>query len=82
MFRQRDLFINLWKQMAELPEDIIRSFYGMKRSSGNIDETHPNVLGNCFIAAVYLKDIFGIEFDYKKYYQDVVSMQIMFPNYN
>lgn len=35
--------------------------------AGDIDSTHPNTLGNAYVAALLLKEIFGIVFDPERY---------------
>lgn len=47
---------------------------------GEIDDTHPNQLGNAYIAKVILKTVFGIEFDPEKYWQETLAGE-KYPKY-
>jgi lysophospholipase L1-like esterase len=51
---------------------------GMK--SGDIDYLHPNQLGNAYIAKVFLKEIFGIDFDPELYLKSSKN-GLMYPKY-
>ncbi len=48
---------------------------------GKIDMVHPNVLGNGYIAEMFLKEIFGIQIDVEKYLEDVRSDRVKFPKW-
>jgi lysophospholipase L1-like esterase len=49
-------------------------------TEGQIDDTHPNQLGNAYIAKVVLKEVFGIDFDPEKYWKETLSGE-KYPNY-
>ncbi len=80
-FATSEHLIDLWKTMQALPADEVERFYGMKNSDDSLDTTHQNVLGNSYIAGVFLDKLFGISFDYKKYCWAAVSMDYKFPSY-
>lgn len=48
---------------------------------GKIDMVHPNVLGNGYIAKMFLENVFGIEIDVEKYLKDVKSNKVKFPRW-
>lgn len=48
---------------------------------GEIDCLHPNIKGNAYIAKVFLKNIFQIDFKPEIYLQDVKN-EVMFPRYS
>lgn len=47
---------------------------------GEIDPTHPNQLGNAYIAKFYLKEVFGIDFYPEKFIEGTLSGE-KFPRY-
>ncbi len=47
---------------------------------GEVDNLHPNQLGNAYIAKVFLKEVFGIELDPEKYIKENLEGK-MFPSY-
>ncbi len=49
--------------------------------NGKIDQVHPNVLGNGYIAEMFLENIFGIKIDIEKYLDDVSSNKVKFPRW-
>lgn len=48
--------------------------------AGEIDQQHPNQLGNAYIAKVILKHVFDLDFDPEKYIQDTLA-GLKFPQY-
>ncbi|MEI7477025.1 MAG: hypothetical protein WCJ81_00245 [bacterium] len=80
-FKDYPLFEDLNAAMTALSPAILSEFYTMKRSNGSTDYSHPNILGNCYIASFILEKLFGITFDYRKYYQNALSMDYIFPDY-
>lgn len=58
--------IDLFSSYKEFP---IERFFTFKENGG-IDDTHPNQLGNAYIAKVILKEVFGISFDPELYWRD------------
>ncbi len=80
------VFTDLHEKAKEFP---LNDFFTYVCESGNEDagikpgETdflHPNVKGNIYIASVFLKSVFGIEFDPEAYLRDV-SHGVMFPRF-
>ncbi len=49
--------------------------------NGTVDQVHPNVLGNGYIAKMFLENIFGIEVDVEKYLKDVKSDKVKYPRW-
>lgn len=49
-------------------------------AEGEIDDTHPNQLGNAYIAKVILKEVFGIDFDPEKFWKDTLAGE-KYPQY-
>jgi lysophospholipase L1-like esterase len=49
-------------------------------TEGQVDDIHPNQLGNAYIAKVILKEVFGIEFDPEKYWKETLAGE-KYPNY-
>lgn len=48
--------------------------------AGDIDPAHPNILGNAYIAQIFLKEIFDIPFNPEKFIQDTISQE-KYPSY-
>lgn len=76
-----DMF-NLYKKF---PLDRIFTFKSEeniveKIKEGDIDEIHPNQLGNAYIAKVVLKEVFNINFDPEKYISTTLSGE-KYPKY-
>lgn len=72
-------FINLFEISKSFPSDRIYTFISEidipeeHVIKGKQDFWHPNQLGNAYIAKVILKEIFNIEFDPEKYWQDTLN---------
>jgi lysophospholipase L1-like esterase len=81
-FHNMPCFVDVRKEMSLLPANQIESFYDMKKEDETIDIVHPNIRGNCYIAKVFLKKLFGIEFDEKIYYEHITSQEYVFPWYS
>lgn len=70
------LLVNLLEKFKNFPLD---EFFTFKEN--NIpDLTHPNQLGNAYIAKVILKEVFGIEFDPEKYWRETLAGK-KYPSY-
>ena len=81
VYAWKEWFFDLWNHMKQLPVADLESFYGLQTSGDKIDYTHPNVLGNCYIAGVILEQYFGIAYNYKEYYKNIGTMKYLFPWY-
>lgn len=71
-----DLFVDLHKRMADSPLDTFFTFY----EGEEFDFLHPNMLGNAYIAGVFLKEIFDISFNPEKYLKDLLAGE-KYPTY-
>ncbi len=61
--------IDLFSVYKEFPIERLFTF----KEDGGIDDTHPNQLGNAYIAKVILKEVFGIDFDPELYWKDTLA---------
>ncbi|CAN5224849.1 hypothetical protein BH09PAT2_BH09PAT2_00610 [soil metagenome] len=82
---EADIFVDLWSETQQFPLKDMFTYISdgnddVPMKPGDIDYLHPNPLGNAYIAKVFLKQIFGIDFDAEKYIQGVIE-GVMFPNY-
>ncbi len=46
-----------------------------------VDNVHPNVLGNIYIAKMFLEEAFGIIINAEKYFKDVKSDKVKYPRW-
>lgn len=65
-------FVDLFKISESFPQEKIYTFESEaipeeNIKEGDLDYWHPNQLGNSYIASVFLKEIFGIDFDPELY---------------
>jgi lysophospholipase L1-like esterase len=75
---KRTKLIDLFDIYKDFP---INEFYTFKAdydvvggfNKNNIDDAHPNQLGNAYIAKIILKKVFGVEFDPEKYIADTIN---------
>ena len=58
----------------------LNSFYTLQEN-GVTDPVHPNVLGNIYIAKMFLEECFGIEVNPEKYLEDIQSNTVKFPKW-
>lgn len=63
------LLINLLDSFKNFPLD---EFFTFKENNAP-DLTHPNQLGNAYIAKVILKEVFDIEFDPEKFWRETIA---------
>jgi len=72
-------FIDLYRLSDKFPKERIYTFVVEDDipveniRKGDLDYWHPNQLGNAYIAKVMLKEIFGIEFDPEKFWQETLA---------
>lgn len=78
-------FLDLQKEFQAVPH--LERFYTFKRPDlsepwvvDGIDQSHPNSLGNAYIAQILLKEIWGIEFNPVSYIAGIESGE-MYPQY-
>lgn len=71
-----DLFVDLYREMEHLPLEKFFTFY----EGEELDNLHPNALGNAYMAQGFLKLIFGISFDPEKYLKDLWAGE-KYPSY-
>jgi hypothetical protein len=84
----RDAFLQIQESekfhrldVFELYKDFpLERLFTFKTEEGEIDPEHPNQLGNAYIAKVILKEVFGIEFDPKKYIENTLKGE-KYPGY-
>lgn len=74
-------FINLFNISSKFPQDRIFTYKfedipEMGAIAGEVDYVHPNILGNAYIAKTILKEMFGLEFDPEKYWQDMLIDEV------
>lgn len=78
-YKSRVLTIDLFSQYSKLDLKKIFTFICVNGNSdagikpGEIDFSHPNQLGNAYIAKILLKEIFDIEFDAGLYIKDTLE---------
>lgn len=69
-------YLNLGEIYTFMSED--NPVEGLRK--GQLDPEHPNILGNAYIAKYLLQDIWGIDFDVKKYMESLRS-GLKYPQY-
>jgi lysophospholipase L1-like esterase len=88
------IYKNYANALLEIPEnenlkliDMLRKFENFPldkfftfKDKNAADLTHPNQLGNAFIAKVILKEVFGIDFDPEKYWRETLAGE-KYPGY-
>lgn len=77
--------INMFELFQKYPTDNFFTFISEENPTEGIKEgerdlIHPNQLGNAYIAKILLKEVFDIEFDAQKYWQDTVKGE-KYPKY-
>jgi lysophospholipase L1-like esterase len=77
--------INMFDIYKSFPLDRFYTFKSEENvkehvKKGDIDFIHPNQLGNAYIAKVFLKEVFGIDFDPELYWKDTLAGE-KFPKY-
>ncbi len=70
--------INMFEEYRKFELDKFFTFISEENKiegvmAGEIDRQHPNQLGNAYVAKIYLKKIFGIEFNPEKYMENVLK---------
>jgi len=84
--QEADYFVDMYEKTKDIPLDRIYTFHEEEGNEecginpGGIDFVHPNSLGNAYIAQVFLKELFTIDFDPEKYMKDVASGE-KYPRY-
>jgi len=68
--------INMLKAFSDFP---LNNFFTFK-DKNSADLTHPNQLGNAYIAKVILKEVFEIDFDPEKYWKENLAGE-KYPGY-
>lgn len=71
-----DVFVDLHKISQSFPLQKFFTFF----EDGEIDFLHPNMLGNAYIARVFLKEVFDISFDPEKYLEELLKGE-KYPRY-
>ena len=69
-------FIDIFNIYKDFPLEKLFTF----KEDGEPDLTHPNQLGNAYIAKVILKEVFGISFDPEKYWKETLAGE-KYPQY-
>lgn len=68
--------INMFTDYQKFPTEKFFTFISEENvvegiKAGEIDQQHPNQLGNAYIAKIILKEVWGVEFDPEKYMGEV-----------